>query len=83
VSASEEFRRFATECEAMASFARDPESRLMWRGFAARWSRYAKSVESRLTRTRVGRMRRPQRRPTVDSPIDDEAAPADTEPRIF
>jgi hypothetical protein len=79
VSASKTFLRFAAECEAMASFARDPESRLMWRGFAARWSRYAKLVDSRFTRRHVGKMRRPQRRSKVDLSIDDEAAPADTE----
>jgi hypothetical protein len=79
VSVSKTFLRFAAECEAMAGFARDPESRLMWQGFAARWSRYAKSVETRFTRMRVGKMRRPQRRSKVDLSIDDETAPADTE----
>jgi hypothetical protein len=79
VSASKTFLRFAAECEAMARFARDPENRLIWRGFAARWSRYAKSVENRFTRTRVGKMRRPQRRSKVDLSIDEEATPADTE----
>jgi hypothetical protein len=80
VSASKTFLRFAAECEAMASFARDPESRLTWQGFAARWSRYAESVETRFTRTRVGKMRRPQRRSKVNLSIDDEVTPTDIEP---
>jgi hypothetical protein len=79
VSVSKTFLRFAAECEAMASFARDPESRLMWQGFAARWSRYAESVETRFTRTHVGKMRRPQRRSKVDLSVDDEETPADAE----
>ena len=66
MSTSEKLLRFAAECEAMASVARDPESRVMWQSFAARWSRYAKSVDSRLASTPVGRTRRPHRRATVE-----------------
>jgi hypothetical protein len=71
VSASETFLRFAAECEAMASLARDPESKLIWQSFAARWSRYAQSVDARLARP--VRMRRPHRRSTVELLSDDEA----------
>jgi hypothetical protein len=50
MNASEKFLRFADECEVMASIARDRESRLMWQSFAARWSRHAQSVDTRLAR---------------------------------
>jgi hypothetical protein len=71
VSASKTFLRFAAECEAMASLARDPESRLTWQSFAARWSWYAQSVDTRLAKP--VRMRRPHRRSTVELSSDDEA----------
>ena len=53
MSASEKFLRFADECEVMASLARDPQSKLMWRTFAARWSAYAKSVESKFAKAHI------------------------------
>ena len=63
MSASEKFLRFADECEVMASLARDSQSKLMWRTFAARWSAYAKSVESKFAKAHIDRMKRPHRRP--------------------
>jgi hypothetical protein len=62
MSASEKFLRFADECEVMASLARDSQSKLMWRTFAARWSGYAKSVESKFAKAHIDRMKRPHRR---------------------
>ena len=78
MSASEKFLRFAAECETMADLARDRESRLVWQGFAARWSRYAQSVESRAAKAHVGRMTRPHWRPAPDSSSGDETTAADT-----
>jgi hypothetical protein len=72
MSASEKFLRFADECEVVASIARDRESRLMWQSFAARWSRHAQSVDTRLAR-RVVRMERRHRRLTVEPSSDGEA----------
>ena len=63
MSASEKFLRFSDECEVMARLARDAQSKLMWRTFAARWSGYAKSVESRFARAHIDKIRRPHRRP--------------------
>jgi hypothetical protein len=62
MSASEKFLRFADECEVMARLARDAQSKLMWRTFAARWSGYAKSVESRFAKAHIDKIR-PHRRP--------------------
>ncbi len=38
---SEEFLRHAAECEHMARFSRDPQSRAVWHGMAERWNRCA------------------------------------------
>jgi len=42
---SEKFLRFAAECEAMAKFARSPESKATWARLAARWIRCAELTE--------------------------------------
>jgi len=39
--ALEEFLKHAGECEVMAEFTRDPQSRATWRGMADRWRRCA------------------------------------------
>jgi len=38
---SEEFLRHAADCERMAKFAHDRESKLVWNGMAERWIRCA------------------------------------------
>jgi hypothetical protein len=38
---SEEFLRHAAECESMAKFARDPQSKATWNHMAQRWVRCA------------------------------------------
>jgi hypothetical protein len=38
---SEQFLRFAADCQSMAAFKRDPESELVWRQLAERWTRCA------------------------------------------
>jgi hypothetical protein len=45
MSPSEEFRRFAGECRAMAKFTRSPESKATWDRLAARWVRLAELNE--------------------------------------
>jgi hypothetical protein len=78
MTASEKFLRFADECEVMASLARDSQSKLMWRTFAARWSAYAKSVESRFAKAHIDRMRRPHRKPARGYLSGDEPTATDT-----
>jgi hypothetical protein len=38
---SEEFLRHAAECEYMARFSHDPQSKAAWHGMAERWVRCA------------------------------------------
>ena len=78
MSASEKFLRFADECEVMANLARDSQSKMMWRTFAARWSGYAKSVESRFAKAHIDRMRRPHRKPAPGYLGGDEPTATDT-----
>jgi hypothetical protein len=78
MSASEKFLRFAAECETMADLARDRESRLVWRDFAARWNRYAQTVESKTAKAHTERMSRQRRRPALASSSDNETTAADT-----
>jgi hypothetical protein len=58
---SDEFRKFAGECRAMAKFARSPESKATWDHLAARWVRCAELNEvhsSAATRDRIARRHR-------------------------
>jgi hypothetical protein len=43
--ASEQFLRFAAECESMAKFTRNPENKPIWRRMAERWVRCAELAE--------------------------------------
>jgi hypothetical protein len=43
---SEEFMRHAAECESMAKFTRDPQSRATWSHMAERWVRCAELFDS-------------------------------------
>ena len=43
---SEEFLRHAAECESMARFSRDLESKIAWHGMAERWSRCAELAKN-------------------------------------
>jgi hypothetical protein len=45
MDASDKFLRFAAECESMAKFTRNAESRATWNGLAERWIRCAQLVE--------------------------------------
>ena len=77
MSASEKFLRFAAECETMAELARDQESRLVWQNFAARWNRYAQTVEFKSAKAHTERMSRKRRRPALASSSDNARTAAD------
>jgi hypothetical protein len=58
---SEEFRKFADECRAMAKLTRSSDSKAAWDRLAARWVRCAELNElhsSAATRERMARQRR-------------------------
>jgi hypothetical protein len=59
---SEQFRRFAAECEAMAKFARSSESKTTWQGLAARWVLCAELTERQLSGSALHRLERRHRR---------------------
>ena len=44
---SQEFRKFAAECERMAKFTRDRQSKNEWRLMSERWLQNAKSFEEK------------------------------------
>jgi hypothetical protein len=47
MNSSEQFRKFAAECQAMAKFARSPESKATWNHLAARWIQCAELAAER------------------------------------
>ena len=53
---SEKFLRFAAECEAMAKFARSPESKATWGRLAVRWVRCAESTEHHWQAARIAKV---------------------------
>jgi hypothetical protein len=42
---TDQFLRFAAECEVMAKFTRSAENRAVWTGLAQRWMRCAELME--------------------------------------
>jgi hypothetical protein len=42
---TDQFLRFAAECEVMAKFTRSPENKAVWNGLAQRWMRCAELME--------------------------------------
>jgi hypothetical protein len=60
---SEEFRKFAGECRAMAKFARSPESKATWDRLAARWVRCAELNELHSSAATLDRIAKRHRRP--------------------
>jgi hypothetical protein len=44
---SDEFRKFAAECERMAKLTHDRENKNAWRRMSERWLQNAKSFEKR------------------------------------
>jgi hypothetical protein len=55
---SEEFMRHAAECEYMAKFSRDPESRKVWNRMAERWVRCAELARQQDPSARGGGRRK-------------------------
>ena len=47
MNSSEQFRKFAAECQVMARFARSPESKATWNHLAARWIQCAELAAER------------------------------------
>ena len=60
MDASEQFRKFAGECRAMAKLARSPDSKATWDRLAARWVRCAEldEIHALATRERMAKRRR-------------------------
>ena len=42
---TDQFLRFAAECEVMARFTRNPENKAIWNGLAQRWLRCAELLD--------------------------------------
>jgi hypothetical protein len=64
MNSSEQFRKFAAECQAMAKFARSPESKAAWNHLAARWIQCAELVTDRYSAAaKLDRTAKRQRRP--------------------
>jgi hypothetical protein len=60
---SEEFRRFAAECERMAKLTHNRENKNAWRRMSERWLQNAKSFEQR--HSAPGPQNRHRKRPHV------------------
>jgi len=71
---SEKFLRFAAECEAMAKFARSPESKATWGRLAARWVRCAELTEHHWSVAMHDRPAKRHRRPDRSRSRQDHAA---------
>ena len=62
---SDEFLKHATECQRMAKFTRDPESKATWARMAARWLDCAERFKTESEAAHRGPSRR-HRRMAVD-----------------
>jgi hypothetical protein len=62
---SEEFRRFAGECRAMAKFTRSPESKATWDRLAARWVRLAELNEKSISNAAAATLVRLRNRQSI------------------
>ena len=65
MNASEEFRRFAGECRAMANFTRSREGKAAWDGLAARWVRLAELNEKSLSNAAAATLARQRNRQSI------------------
>jgi hypothetical protein len=59
--ATDQFLRFAAECEVMAKFTRNPENKAVWNGLAQRWLRCAELLDREHTNVRHVRSAKRQR----------------------
>jgi hypothetical protein len=62
---SEEFRRFAGECRAMAKFTRSPENKATWDRLAARWVRLAELNEKSISNAAAATLVRLRNRQSI------------------
>ena len=58
---SEEFLRHAADCEQMAKFTRDPQSKATWQRMAQRWLSCAQRFESECLAAKNTPAKRPRR----------------------
>lgn len=58
---SEEFLRHAADCEQMAKFTRDPQSRATWQRMAERWLTCAERFKSESLAAQNAPIKRPRR----------------------
>jgi hypothetical protein len=63
MDASEQFRKFAGECRAVAKLARSPDSKATWDRLATRWVRCAELNELHALAATHERMAKRRRRP--------------------
>jgi hypothetical protein len=49
---TDQFLRFAAECQVMARFTRNPENKAVWNGLAQRWLRCAELMDQEYTNVR-------------------------------
>jgi hypothetical protein len=76
MNASEQFRKFAVECEVMAKSAQSPESKATWGRLAARWVRCAELTEHHWSAAMLDRTAKRRRRPGRSGSHPGEAATA-------
>ena len=58
---SQQFLRFPADCQSMAAFKRDPQSELVWRQLAERWTRCAEWAERESLAAQRAHMQRQKR----------------------
>jgi hypothetical protein len=64
---AEEFLRHAADCERMAKFTHDHESRSVWNGMAERWLRCAELAKKQSSATHRGDKEKKSHRKPADS----------------
>ena len=64
---SEEFLRHAADCQRMAKFTRDPESKATWNRMAERWVSCAERFNNEMLAAHRSPAKHHHRRPPADS----------------
>ena len=59
---SQQFLRFAADCQSMAMFKCDPQSKLVWRQLAERWTRCAEWAERESLAAQNAQLQRQKRK---------------------
>jgi hypothetical protein len=59
---SEEFLRYAAQCERMVKSSRDPESKAVWSRMAERWVRCAEFAQAQVLSARTHLREKPHRK---------------------